>query len=190
MTTARSLLLLACLPAAALGAPTTGTKIGETIPDLKATATVLTDAKPRGLPVDTHKTKRPTAYVFVGTTCPATQRYLGRMKDLEEAYRGKVDFLFVYPNRTDTSPAKEDFHRKSGLASPMVDDAEARIAKALAATRTSEVLLAAKTGTLLYRGAIDDSADPNTVKTQYVRAALDAHLAGKPVGTTTTEVRA
>jgi hypothetical protein len=136
------------------------------------------------------KTNHPTAWVFVGTTCPATKRYIERMKTLETAFKGKVDFVFVYPNRTDASPAKEEFHRSSGIGSPMVDDKEARIAKALGATRTSEVLLAAKDGTLIYRGAIDDSADPNTVHTQYVRNALDEHLAGKPVGTSTTEVRA
>lgn len=188
MKTVRSLALLACLPAAALAA--TGTEIGDTIPQLSATGTVLTEATPRTTSLDTHKTQRPTAYIFVGTTCPATKRYLDRMKELETAYRDKVDFVFVYPNRTDPSPAKADFHRASGLKSPMVDDTGARIAKALAATRTSEVLLAAKNGTLLYRGGIDDSGDPNTVKTKFVRVALDEHLAGKPVSTTTTEVRA
>ena len=190
MTTARSLLLLTCLPALALGAPTTGTQIGDKIPKVTATASVPTDGEPRTLELDSHKTKHPTAYVFVGTTCPATRRYLERMKALETAYKGKVDFVFVYPNRTDSTVDKVRFHHDAHLASPMVDDAGAQIAKTLGASRTSEVLLASKNGILLYRGAIDDSPDPATVKTEYVRTALDQHLKGKPVGTSTTEVRA
>ena len=190
MTTARSLLLLACLPALALGAPKTGTQVGDEIPKVTATASVVTDAEPRTLQIDSHKTKHPTAYIFVGTTCPATRRYLERMKALETAYQGKVDFVFVYPNRTDSSADKGRFHRDARLVSPMIDDQGAQIAKTLGASRTSEVLLAAKNGILLYRGAIDDSPDPNTVKIQYVRTALDRHLAGKKIETTTTETRA
>jgi hypothetical protein len=186
----RSLLLLGCLPALALGAPPAGTRIGDGIPKVTATATVLTAATPRTLELDSHATKRPTAYVFVGTKCPATKKYLDRMKALETAYRGKVDFVFVYPNRTDTSAEKVEFHRHAGLASPMIDDAGAPVAKALGATRTSEVLLAAKDGILVYRGAIDDSPDPTGVTAQYVRTAVDQHLAGKRVETTTTDVRA
>ena len=190
MTTPRSLLLVICLPAIALGAPTTGTQIGNNIPKVTATGSVLTAAEPRTLQIDSHKTKHPTAYVFVGTTCPATRRYLERMKALETAYQGKVDFVFVYPNRTDSSADKGRFHRDARLVSPMIDDQGAQIAKTLGASRTSEVLLAAKNGILLYRGAIDDSPDPATVKTEYVRTALDQHLAGKPVSTTATETRA
>lgn len=178
------------LPALALGAPTTGTMVGNLLPKVSATASVLTDATPRTLQFDSRKTKHPTAYLFVGTSCPATKRYLERMKALEAAYRGKVDFVFVYPNRTDSSSDKVQFHRTAGLTSPMIDDVGGAIAKTLGAGQTSLVMLATKNGTLIYRGAIDDSNDPSAVKTQYVRAAIDQHLAGKAVTTTTSTVRA
>ena len=189
MTTVRTLLLV-CLPALALAALKAGTQIGDMIPQVTASGSVVTDAEPRTVQLDSHKTKHPTAYLFVGTTCPTTNRYLERMKTLETAFKGKVDFVFVYPNRTDNSTDKVAFHKRAGFASPMIDDQGAQIAKTLGASRTSEVLLAAKNGTLLYRGAVDDNPDPFAVKTQYLRTALERHLAGKPIEPSTTEVRA
>jgi hypothetical protein len=46
---------------------------------------------------------------------------------------------------------------------------------------TPEVYVLDKDGMLRYHGRIDDSQDPTGVKSQDLRAALDAVLAGKPV---------
>lgn len=151
-----------------------------TLATLGGAATVL--AAPKAKP------RRPTAYVFLGTTCPATARYVDRLKALEQRYRGKVDFLFVYPNRTDSPQAKAAFHKEKGFAGPMIDDQGGKLAKELGAQRTSEVVLVDRKGKVVYRGAIDDHRDSAQVKKTYLATAIDELLAGKPVTTSTSPV--
>jgi peroxiredoxin len=107
---------------------------------------------------DSHKLLRPTVFLFVGTTCPATRDYAERFRDLEKSYTGKADFVFVYPNRTDTPEAKRAFHKETGFTSPLLDDAGARIARLLGARRTSEVHLFDREGKRLFRGASTTAA--------------------------------
>lgn len=176
-------------PLVAAAPPKIGTAIGERIPAF--TAPLLgADGKPAGR-IDSHGTGHATVYLFVGTRCPATRAYVARIRELERTYGAKgVAFVFVYPNRDDTLEAKLAFHRQSGFRGPLVDDQGARVARLLGARRTSEILVAARDGVLLYRGAIDDSRDPAGVTKRYVAAALDEHLAGRPVAVAQTPVRA
>lgn len=169
----------------------TGTAIGDQVPGFQAKALDVSGEAATSRDFDSQAQKHVTAYLFVGTQCPATAAYLDRMRALETKYRATgVDFVYVYPNKTDTSEAKTAFHKTSRLTGPMIDDEGGKIARMLGASHTSEVLLVAKDGKLLYRGAIDDSREPSQVKTQYVASALDAHLAGKPIAPTTTDVQA
>jgi peroxiredoxin len=192
MTMPRTLAVLSLLVAQPLlAAPTTGTAIGDEVPAFKATAVDVSGnaAKPRDF--DSQTQKKITTYLFLGTQCPATAAYLDRIRALDEKYHAKgVDFVYVYPNKTDTSEAKTSFHKSSRLPGPMIDDQGGTIARALGAQHTSETLLVAKDGRLLYRGAIDDSREPTQVKTPYLATALDQALAGKPIATTTTDVQA
>src|SRR5690606_6387978 len=131
--------------------------------------------------IDSRQTTRPTAYVFVGAKCPTTAKYLGRLARLEEQYAGKIDFVFLYPNRNDSPEEKIAFHRTHGLRGPMVDDQGARISLMLGGQRTAEAVVADPAGTIIYRGAIDDSRDEDKVTRKHLAVALDEHLAGKPV---------
>jgi hypothetical protein len=191
MTTNLTLSLLVLLGSAAVAAPVVGTKVGDRVPQFTATLVNVSGAEPKKTDFDSHATPRATAYVFVGTTCPATKDYLERMRDLEKTYGGKkVDFVFIYPNRPDTSDAKLAFHKDAKLTSPMVDDQGAKLALALGAKRTSEVVLTDKGGVILFRGGIDDNRSATNVTQRYLVTAIDEHLAGKPVTTTTAQVLA
>jgi hypothetical protein len=113
------------------------------------------------------------------------------MHALETTYRAKgVDFVYIYPNRSDTSEAKTAFHRDKKLGGVMVDDQGGPVTRALGIGRTSEVVLVGKDGVIVYRGAIDDSRDGGKVTARYVATALDEHLAGKPVTLTSAPVHA
>jgi peroxiredoxin len=191
MMTPRTLTVFALVLAQPVLAATTGTAIGDQVPGFQAKAVDLSTDGPKPRDFDSRAQKNTTAYLFVGTQCPATAAYLDRMRALEEMYRAKgVDFVYVYPNKTDTSDAKSSFHKSARLTGPMIDDEGGKIARVFGVSHTSEVLLVSKDGRLLYRGAIDDSREPSQVKTRYVATALDEHLAGKPIGTTTTDVQA
>jgi len=186
------LLAVALVPRLVAAAPTTGTGIGDQVPEFKGSAVDVSHDKPAAQPFDSHATRHPTAYLFVGTECPSTRAYMDRIRELDKTYRAKgVDFVYVYPNRNDSSDAKTTFHKESKLGGRMIDDQGGKIASALGAQRTSEVLLVARDGTILYRGAIDDNKeDPANVKNRWVATALDEHLAGKKIATATTPVSA
>jgi hypothetical protein len=140
---------------------------------------------------DSRKLARPTVYLFLGTTCPASQEYAERIRALDAAYAGKVDFVYLYPNNTDKPEDKQAHFKRLGLKGRFIDDTGAKIAGTLKATRTTEAVVADKTGKITYRGAIDDNRDSAAnVKQRHLAEALDATLAGKPAPVAKTAVHA
>ncbi len=177
--------------AAAANTPTapTGTGIGQQLPQFTAQLTDLSGGKPKAVEFDSHKIKRPTVFIFVGTHCATTAGYTERMGQLERAYHPKgVDFVYLYPNREDTAEIQRAFHTEKKLGGTLIDDQGARLAKLLAARRTTEVFLVNKDGTIVFHGGIDDSRDGTAVTQRYLATALDETLAGKPVTTTASQV--
>jgi len=165
------------------------TAVGQRVPEFTAQVTTIAADKLRTAPFDSHKTKHVTAYIFVGTTCPATNAYAERFKQLEQQYGPKgVDFVYIYPNSNDTSDAKRDFHKQKQFTGGMIDDQGAKLARLFKAQRTSELFLTDKQGIVVYHGAVDDSRDPNAVKQRYLVSALDEVLANKPVTVATSTV--
>lgn len=71
---------------------------------------------------------------------------------------------------------------------PILIDETGAVGKLYGATRTPEMFVIGKDGTLVYHGAIDDEAGMKSVgKTNYVAKALDEVLAGKKVTTAETK---
>lgn len=140
------------------------------------------DGAPSAVAISSRKTERATAYLFLGTRCKTTAMYLGRIAALEKQYAGKVDFVYLYPNKTDALDEKQAFHKQHRLRGPMVDDQGAAVAHGmLGGRRTAEVVLADRAGTVVYTGAIDDNKDEAKVARRHFALAMDEHLAGKPV---------
>ena len=164
----------------------TGTEIGQRLPQFTAPAI---DASGKTLEFDSHKTTRPTIYIFVGTHCPATGAYAERLTDLEKSYAPKGDdFVYLYPNREDTQEAAAAFHKEKKFTGRLIYDQGAQLARLFKAQRTSELFLVNKDGVIVYHGAIDDSRDPSAVKEHYLAKALDELLAGKPITTASSQV--
>ncbi len=184
-------------PAAARAAPNPtrpavrtppGTGIGE--PIAAFTAEVIPPGGGTPAAIDSRKVTRPTAYVFLGTTCPTTESYGERLKSLEKIYGDKADFVYLYPNSTDTVAAKRKYHATKGFSRGWVDDQGGRVAKLLGARRTSEVVLTDARANVVYHGAIDDSRDPARVSRRHLAMALDETLSGRKVTTPKTDVDA
>ena len=170
-------------------APPADPFIGQHVPAFTASAVDLTVDPPRTTTFDSSAAKRPTAYVFVGTTCPATNAYADRFKQIAQTYSAKgVDFVYLYPNRNDTPEAKRDFHKSKDLGGRMIDDQGGKLAQEFRAQRTSELFLADKTGKIVYHGALDDSRDPSAVKQHYLAEALDELLSGKQIAMPASQV--
>ena len=153
--------------------------VGQKIPQFSAQAVAQ---------VDSHDSKFVTAYMIVGTKCGATPSYAKRFKALEDEYRGKgVEFLYVFPNKTESREEKLGWMKQVGLHSAMVDDEGAKITQALGFQQTASVLLVDKDGKIVYRGGIDDNRDEKAVKHAYLAEAIKETLAGKPVSVTSSK---
>jgi hypothetical protein len=85
-----------------------------------------------------------------------------------------------------------EWQKKNGvIATAYIRDQEGRIGRLYGARTTPHLYVIAKDGTLAYQGAIDDQPGASVANTtsahNYVKAALAALKAGKPVEKTTTE---
>jgi peroxiredoxin len=167
----------------------TGTAIGQRLPQFTALAIDVSSGKT--VEFDSHKTTRPTIYIFIGTHCPATSAYAERLTELEKTYgpRG-VEVVYFYPNNEDTKEAAAAFHKEKKFTGRLIHDQGAQLARLFKAQRTTELFLVNKDGVIVYHGAIDDSRDPSGVKEHYLAKALDELLAGKPITTASSLVSA
>ena len=124
--------------------------------------------------------------------CPFVQKWYksGDMNSLAAQYQAKgVQWLAV----NSTSSAGVDHNKtaaaKHGILRPILDDSEGKVGKMYGAKTTPQMYIVNK-GTLVYNGAIDSVKSPDQEDIakgeNYVKAALDEVLAGKPVSKPTT----
>jgi hypothetical protein len=88
------------------------------------------------------------------------------------------------------SEANDIVMKNKAAPSAVLLDPQSRIARAYGATVTPHMYVIDKAGMLVYKGGIDSipsaNADDIAKAKQYVRAALDEVLAGKPVADSST----
>lgn len=126
--------------------------------------------------------RAPVVFIFTATQCPAAQRYAVRINQLYEIYRKRgVSLFLVYSNYDDTREAIEKHQREYKLKPPIIHDSEGLLARTLGATMTPQAIVIDQKMLLRYRGAIDDNRYENRVREHYLKNALEAVLAGKPV---------
>jgi thiol-disulfide isomerase/thioredoxin len=181
---------LLCAPLAAAAEPAKAARLalGE-----KSPAFSFTDI--HFLPRSLADFKEKKVYVIVFTTldCPLVQRYLPRLKSLDETYRAKgVQFLALNVGTDD--PLVEVAYQalKADLAFPVGKDFDGAAAKALGATRTPEAIVLDAERRLKYRGRIDGQhrlggARPAAERDDLTEALEDV-LAGREVRVSETPV--
>lgn len=131
--------------------------------------------------------------------CPFVKKHYGagNMQKLQKDYTAKgVAWLTVISSAAGKqghlTPAQADQLTKERGAAPraVLLDAAGTMGRAYGAKTTPHMYVIDPTGKLVYAGAIDDtpSTDPADIprSRNYVSAALEAALAGKPVPTATS----
>ena len=129
-----------------------------------------------------------TLVVFTCNHCPWAKAWETRIVELGNTYlkRG-IGVVAINPN--DPAAYEEDAFevmqkgaKNRKMAYPYVVDATSDVARAFGASRTPEAYLFDKSGKLVYHGTIDDNArEPGKVQSRWLRDALEAVVAGKPV---------
>jgi peroxiredoxin len=188
-------LLITC----AMFAMTTGLGIAEvevgkaspnfSLPDTKGKTHSLADLKGKYVVLEWYQ-----------PDCPFVRKHYnsGNMQALQKEYTAKgVVWLSIdssAPGEEGNYPAAKlnEFAAKDGAArTALLLDPDGKVGRLYGAKTTPDMYIIDPNGNLVYRGAIDSkrSTDLDDVKTatNYVRAALEAALAGKPVSPTATQ---
>ena len=137
--------------------------------------------------------KQAVVLVFTGTACPVAEVYLPRLNEMAKAYDSKgVVFLAINSNHGEPADDVALHAKEHSLGFTVLKDPKNLVADLALAERTPEVVVLDGKATIRYRGAIDDQYVVGARKPEptrhYLRDALDAVLAGKPVEVAATAV--
>ena len=136
---------------------------------------------------------------WVNFDCPFVKKHYGakNMQSLQAAYTKKD---VVWLSICSSNKGKQGYFEGKDLtdritaeghsATAYLIDTDGKVGKMYGAKTTPNMFVINPEGTLIYAGAIDDKASPNPddikTATNYVAAALDAAMAGKPVAVKAT----
>lgn len=193
MKTKFLLTLVTLLSASALFAAESP-KVGASAPDFS-----LSDAKGKKHSLGDYKGKWIVLEWF-NPECPFVKKHYGsgHMQKLQEEYTGKGVTWFSIDS---SAPGKEG-NLSPEEASKLISewkinntalllDPEGKAGQAYGAKNTPHMFVINPEGKIVYEGAIDSKATPNpadlATATNYVKAALDEAMAGKPVSTANTK---
>ena len=168
--------------------------VGSAAPDFS-----LTDAKGKTHSVSQYK-GRYVVLEWFNPECPFVKKHYGsgNMQKLQQQYTGKgVVWLTVDSNAPGTEGNITPEQAQQITASwkthqtALLLDPEGKAGRAYGAKNTPNMVVISPEGKIAYQGAIDSKATPNPAdipnSTNYVKAALDESLAGKPVTTPQTK---
>jgi peroxiredoxin len=132
--------------------------------------------------------------------CPFVKKHYGsdNMQMLQQEYTAKgVVWLTIDSNAPGTEGNISPEQAQKIMASwktkqtALLLDSESKIARSYGAKNTPNMVVINPEGKIVYEGAIDSKASPNPgdipSSTNYVKAALDESLAGKPVSNAQTK---
>ena len=133
------------------------------------------------------KDRKALVLVFVGTDCPIANSYAPLLADLGRRFTSRgAQFVAVNANPDEDLKAVAAHAKSYDLGFPMLKDERQALADALGARVTPEAFVLDASGTVRYRGRIDDgyatrTKRNNQAKSRDLENALEAVLDGKPV---------
>lgn len=127
-----------------------------------------------------------------GNGCPLVRKRVPELKRMRDAYATNgVVFWMINANPQDERAEVAKEAAEFGIDLPILLDETQLVAQGLNINRTAEaIVIEPNTWRIRYRGAIDDRLSYETQKPEagheYLKNALDALLAGKPIDTAVT----
>lgn len=169
-------------------------EIGQAAPEF-----TLTDIDGKAHSLSDHKGKT-VVLEWTNYECPFVKKHYesGNMQGLQEEYAAKGVTWFSVNS---SAPGKQGNYEPAEWKKRVADwnvksaavllDPDGTVGQAYGAKTTPHMFVVDGSGTLIYRGAIDDKAGTDAAEIEgaknYVREALDASLAGRPVAETSTK---
>jgi hypothetical protein len=135
--------------------------------------------------LDQYSSLQAVVVLFTGNECPYDNYYKDRVKQLIDAYAGKVQFLLVNSyDDPQESPEKMAIHY-TDLNVPYLADKDQTVMENFGARKSPEAYLlkpASGKFEVIYSGAIDDNPQVATdTKQNYLKEAIEKGLAGQKV---------
>ena len=141
---------------------------------------------------------------WVNHSCPYTKKHYrsvdgrpGNTQAMQRDYADRVVWLSVVSSArgkqgyTSAQEADELTREKGAAPTALIRDTAGTVGRLYGARTTPQYAIIDPQGVLRYAGAIDDKPSPRVddiaTSTNYVRAALDAGLAGKAIAVTQTQ---
>jgi peroxiredoxin len=156
---------------------TAAVALGAIAPDF-----TLPDADGREHTLASLKGKGGTVLIFMATRCPVSNGYNARMEKLAEDYAARgVRIVGINANANEPAEEVKRHASEKGLTFTILKDKGSRIADRFDAQVTPETYLLDASGKLVYHGPIDNSRSGDSITTNFLRDAIEAVLAGKPV---------
>ena len=130
------------------------------------------------------KEKKGFVLVMREKDCPISEKYGGRLKEMEEEYSKKgIQFIYVYVGQVRPHEMARADLKNFGFKSPYVVDLKQRIINILSAETTGDVFVLTPERKVIYRGPLDDQyyvlKKRIKAKKHYVRDVLGGLLKGK-----------
>ena len=120
--------------------------------------------------------------MFIATKCPVSNAYNDRMNELYNDYHEKgVAFVGINSNKTEPMQDVKKHAQEQGFKFTVLKDEKNVIANRLGANVTPEIYVLDPDLHILYHGRIDDSQNPDQVKSKDLRKALDQLLQDKTI---------
>jgi len=175
------------LTAMTLAANALAVEIGKSAPDFTAT-----DINGKTVKLNDYKGKIVVLESY-NSDCPFCNNHYktGAMQELEKDMAAKgVVWLIVNsvnpnnPSHRTPDQAKQEMADKKIVATAWIDDSSGTVGHLYDMKTTPDMYVIDKNGVLVYDGAIDNKPDPQhdpRTARNYVREAVDALMAGKPV---------
>lgn len=159
-------------------------EIGSSIPKLEYK---MMDVSGKEVTLNEVKGENGLLVMFSCNTCPYVKLSETRIKDVAAlAKKNKIGVIVINSNEAqrndeDSFDEMKKYAKNQGYDFNYVVDKNSQLADAFGATRTPHIFLFDKKG-LVYRGAIDDNIkDEKEAKEHFLKDAITAVGAGKPV---------
>jgi peroxiredoxin len=158
------------------------------------TAVKMLDVSGKKMSLEDAKGPNGLLVVFSSNTCPWVLAWEDRYLTIAELAKEKgVGMIAI--NSNEGSRGKEDSYaemqkhaKEKGYTFPYVVDENHVLADEYGATKTPHIYLFDNNNTLVYRGAIDDSArDLSKIENRYLADAITAMVAGEKIKATTSK---
>lgn len=188
-------LIVLCLLFLMASTPPSNTyEIGDVIKDF-----TLENVDGKKISLSSYDNKKGVILIFDCNTCPYSQAYLNRIKQLHSKYESKgYPVMAINPNDPNRSPGDSmkkmiSYAKKNDYQHAYLQDVDQSVAKAFGATNTPQVFVLQKQGAnmvLQYIGAIDNNTqDADAATKKYVEDVVNSLLNDqKPEATKTKAI--